>query len=505
MTRQLKAGDDEPVIVGVAQQTVHPGTADGPVDPVAFMAECAGLAAEDAASPGLLREVDALHVVNIFSAPIADPPGSLGAALDIRPGLREYTAIGGNSPQWLINRVADNLAAGTSRFALLAGCEVMHSMKQASRSGVDMKSLLKRPGIPMVGDARWGSNEVEVAHGADLPVRVYPIIETALRASLGLSPEEHRRSLGRFAERFSRVAAGNPHAWFGVERSAEEAVDTAGGNRMIGYPYTKYLNAVMDVDQAAALIMTTAGTARSLGIPGDRWVYLHGGQDAHDLWYVSDRPSLAESPAIAACVGDALAQADVGVEDVAEFDLYSCFPCMPRIAQEALGISPDDDRPMTLTGGLPYFGGPGSNYSMHAVAEAVTRCREAPEKYILVTANGWYCTKHSAGVYSGAPRGTPWARTAPERFQDQLVLPAPLGLDAEPSGRFTVDGYTVWHGRDGEPMNAILCGRTAAGKRAWAQSSPGDHDLLHALMTEEWVGRSGRITGRQEKINQAEF
>jgi acetyl-CoA C-acetyltransferase len=505
MARQFKAGDDEPVIVGVAQQTIHPGTVDGPVDPVAFMADCAGRATKDAAAPALMQEVDALHVVNIFSAPMADPPGALATALGIRPGLREYTAIGGNSPQWLVNRVADNLAAGASRVALLAGCEVMYSMKQARRSGMDVTSLLKRAEIPMVGDTRWGSNEVEVAHGADLPVRVYPIIETALRAGLGISPEEHRRSLGLFAERFSRVAAGNPHAWFPVERTAQEAVDTAGGNRMIGYPYTKYLNAVMDVDQAAALIMTTAGIARSLGVPEDRWVYLHGGQDAHDLWYVSDRPSLAESPAIAACVGDALAQADFAVEDVAGFDLYSCFPCMPRIAPEALGISPEDTRPMTLTGGLPYFGGPGSNYSMHAIAEAVARCREAPKARILVTANGWYCTKHSAGVYSGVPRGRPWARTAPERFQDEIDLPQPLVLDAEPSGSLTIDGYTVWHGRDGDPLNAIFCGHTAAGKRAWAQSRPGDRELLQAIMAEEWVGRTGRITGRKGQVNHAEF
>lgn len=509
MTRHAGAHDDEPVLVGVAQQTVRPGTTDGPVDPVGFMARCVRSAAQDAMAPGLIEHVDALHVVNIFSAPMADPPGALATALGIQPTLREYTSIGGNSPQWLVNRAADNLASGSSRVALLAGCEIMYSMKQARRDRADLKSLLSRPEVPMVGDARWGSNEVEVAHGADLPVRIYPIIETALRARLGLSVAEHRQALGRFAERFSRVAAGNPHAWFPVERAAEEAVDTAGGNRMIAFPYTKYLNSVMDVDQAAAVIMTTAATARSLGIPEDRWVFLHGGQEAHDLWFVSQRPALAESPAIAACVGDALAQAGIGVGEIDEFDLYSCFPCMPRIAQEMLGIPVDDGRPVTLTGGLPYFGGPGSNYSMHAIVEAAARCRERPEKRILVTANGWYCTKHSAGIYSGVPPTSPWERVAPARFQEQLELPTPLEVDPEPEGPFTLDGYTVWHGRDGAPRFAIFCGRTDAGKRAWAQSRPGDRDLMEALMREEWVGRAGRITGRvtgpQGPVNQAEF
>jgi acetyl-CoA C-acetyltransferase len=478
------------------------------VDPVAFMARCARTAAADAGVGELLRAVDALHVVNVFSAPMADPPGALASALRIRPALREYTTIGGNAPQWLVNRAADNLAAGKTRVALLAGCEVMYSAQKARRDMLGLEGLLQQPRIPMVGDPRWGSNDIEVAHGAGLPVTVYPIIETALRARLGLSPEDHRRSLGRFAERFSRVAARNPHAWFPVERSAEEAVDESGENRMIAFPYTKYLNAVMEVDQAAAVIMTSAGTARSLGIDEDRWVYLHGGQDAHDLWYVSERPSLADSPAIAACVGDALAQAGIGVDGIDAFDLYSCFPCMPRITQQVLGID-DDGRPLTLTGGLPYFGGPGSNYSMHAIVEAAARCRRRPEERILVTANGWYCTKHSAGVYGGRPRGRPWAREAPERFQRQVDLPQPMAVDDEPSGAFMIDGYTVWYGRDGEPLNAIFCGRTDAGRRAWAQSRPEERDLLEALVTEEWVGRTGRISGhlagRQGRVNLADF
>ena len=493
----------------MAQETLRPGTSDGPVDPVEFMARCSRMAAADAGVGDLLRAVDALHFVNIFSAPMSNPPRALAAALDIRPALQEYTVIGGNAPQWLVNRAADNLSVGKSRVALLAGCEVMYSAQKARRKKAGLKSLLHDPDIPMVGDPRLGSNEIEVAHGAGLPVTVYPIIETALRARLGQSVEDHRRSLGRFAERFSRVAAGNPHAWFPVERSAEEAVDTVGGNRMIAFPYTKYLNAVMEVDQAASVIMTTAGTARSLGIEEDRWVYLHGGQDAHDLWYVSERPSLAESPAIAACIGDALEQAGIGVDEIDAFDLYSCFPCMPRITQQMLGIHDDDGRPRTLTGGLPYFGGPGSNYSMHAIAEAVARCRDRPAERILVTANGWYCTKHSAGVYSGMPRGDAWARTAPERFRGQIELPQPMQIDGEPDGAFTIDGYTVWYGRDGEPLNAIFCGRTAAGRRAWAHSRPEERDLLDALMTEEWVGRTGRISGhvagRRGRVNLAEF
>ena len=494
-----------PIIVGVAQRTVRPGPDRAPVSAIELMSDCSRLAAEDAGVPGLLAQVDALHVVNILSQPLADPPGELAAALGMRPALREYTAIGGNSPQWLVNRAADNLASGRSRVVLLAGCEVMYSALRTVQGHFDPAAALAALRVPMVGDARIGSHPVEVDHYADLPVRVYPMLESALRASLGQTLGERRDELGRFAELYSSVAAGNPHAWFPVRRSAGEAVTPSADNRMIAFPYTKYLNAVIHVDQGAAVIMTTEEAAREQGIPEDRWVYLHGGQDAQDLWFVSERPDLADSPAIAACVGDALAQAGIGIDDVGLFDLYSCFPCMPRLSQKMLGIDPEDPRPMTLTGGLPYFGGPGSNYTMHAVAEAVARCRGDRDVFTLVTANGWYCTKHSAGVYSCRMPKRPWQRDPSERFQQALEMPPRLEIDGEPQGALTVEAYTVWHDREGRPQVGIVCGRTQAGRRAWAQTRPGDDDVLTAMMNEEWIGRVGRISGREGKINRIEF
>ena len=494
----------KPIIVGVGQQIFRPETVEQIVGPFDAMRLVVEAAAADAGVPDLGAKADALHVVNMFSWSPKDAPTSLAEKLGANPKIKEYTAIGGNTPQWLVNRAADNLAAGKCRLAVLAGCEVMHSLRLAGRAGVDIGAFSESINIPMVGIQRDGTLDVEMSHGADLPVRIYPLLETALRAKQGLSVEEHRQRLGRFGEACSQVADQNPYAWFPIARTAEDIITPTAKNRMLGYPYTRYLNSELYVDQAAAVIVTTPEVARELGIPESKWVYVHGGQDAHDSWFVSHRPDLADSPAIKATVEDSLAQADRSLDEMAFFDFYSCFPVMPFLTQHVLGIPDSDPRPRTLTGGLPFFGGPGNNYVMHSIAEVVLRCRREQEKFGMVTSNGYYATKHGVGVYGATPPNREWSRTSPEDFQKQLSLPADLEIDLEPTSRFVVDAYTIWHDRQGEPEYGILCGHTEAGKRAWART-PSDPSLFKAMMAEEWVGKTGMVRGRQGSANVVDF
>ena len=63
--------------------------------------------------------------------------------------------------------------------------------------------------------------------------------------------------------------------------------------------------------------------------------------------------------------------------------------------------------------GLPYHGGPGNNYSTHAIACMVERLRARPGASGVVTGVGWYLTKHSVGVYSSAPAERAMSSTKP--------------------------------------------------------------------------------------------
>jgi acetyl-CoA C-acetyltransferase len=493
-----------PILVGVGQAVYRENNPDAFTHPIQAMEEAVRLAVADAECPAILEQADALHVVNVLTWQLADGPTALADALDMHPKRKEYGAIGGNTPQWMVNRVADFLAAGESDLAVIAGCDLMSLVMKSMKRGIDVGAFSEGIHVPMVGIQKDGRAPEDDKHGAERPIQIYPLIENALRARQGLSMDEHRANLGRFGETFSAVAAENPYAWLPTAHTAEEVVTASAKNRMTAFPYTKYLNSCPS-DHSAAVIMTTPEKARSLGIPESKWVYLHGGQDAHDIWIVGHRPDVADSPAIKFVVEDALDQANIELDAVKFFDLYSCFPCMPRMTCQMLGMSDDDPRPLTLTGGLPYFGGAGNNYTMHGIAEAVTRCREDRDAFGMVTSNGYYCTKHGVGIYGASEPAAPWQRTDPDTFQSEMDLPTPMEVELEPSGTITVDAYTVIHGFDNAPERGIICGRTSEGKRAWANTPPGDTDVLNAMEQEEWVGKAGKITGRDGDINLIEF
>jgi acetyl-CoA C-acetyltransferase len=311
-----------------------------------------------------------------------------------------------------------------------------------------------------------------------------------VRARWGRGLEEHRRHLGALYQRFSETAAANPYAWFPVARSAEEIATPTASNRMIAYPYTKYMNAVMEVDQGAAVWLVSEEEARARGVGEERFVYFHGGGDAaEDPWLVSDRPRLDECPAQALSIHRALARAGAEPAELGAFDLYSCFPVAVELACEALGIAEDDPRPLTLTGGLAYGGGPGNAYSLHGIACMMEHLR-AHGGLGLVTALGWYLTKHAAGVYGSAPPERP-ARPAPE--PERRTAPEPV---LEPTGPGVVETYTVVHGRDGAPASGIVLGRDEAGRRFLA-NTPTDRALLEDLEGREGVGLRGRLSSHE--------
>jgi acetyl-CoA C-acetyltransferase len=263
---------------------------------------------------------------------------------------------------------------------------------------------------------------------------------------------------------------------------------------MVTFPYPKRMCANIDVDQASALLLCSYEAAQAAGVPGDQLVFPLAGADAHDHYFYTERASHATSPAIEIAGRAALGAAGLGIDDVARFDLYSCFPAAVQIGMRALGLSgPDwgDSRPLTLTGGLGFAGGPGNDYSTHGIATAVAECRRDPGSVALVTALGWYVTKHSVGLYSTTPPADGFTAVDPKATQAEVDAHPRVEPAGDVDGEVVVEATSVVVERDGSPSLALLTGMTGDGRRALAISR--DADAMRSMCETAWEGTTVRL------------
>lgn len=487
--------DQRPVLVGVAQSCLRDAQPASAADPLRMMELVARSAAEDSGAGGrALRELDTLGIVEVAAWRPRSGPRLLSERLGATPRHEYLTATGGEIPITLVNELARRIAAGKSRIALVAGANAIRTFRRARRAGVKLAwPSAGGAEATLFGEQRPGSSPLEAEYGLRMPPDIYPIFENALRARRGLDRETHRRRMGELMSRFTEVAAKNPCAWFRVARSADELTLPSPNNRMIAYPYTKYLNAVIETDQAAAALLMSAGAARQLGVPEDRWLHWWGGANSEEeAWFPSERPDFAASPALRDAVTAALAEAGLTLEEVDRFDFYSCFPVAVEMACEMLGLAENDPRGLTVTGGLPYAGGPGSNYTLHSLAAMAERLRSHPGTKGLVTGNGWYLTRHAASVWSTLPREKSGA--APAGPSDaERARRGPLALVKEARGDGTVEAYTVLFDREGQPARGIVLGRTQTGDRFLA-NTPDDRASLEAFLASRDVGSVGKLS-----------
>ncbi len=492
-----------PVLVGAGQAHQRVDDPTEAREPIDLLAEAARAAdADTGASRSLVAGADTVAVVEMLSWRYPDPGALLARRLGASPRTTVTTTVGGNSPQMLVTRLAAAVARGEHDVVLLGGAECVHTRWRARRAKPKAWLAWSEPDDPpcpnVWGDDRPGSSPYEMAHLALAPTQVYPLFETAIRSAAGRGIEEHQRAVSELWSGFAAVAARNPHAWSRTPYDAEEIRTVSAENRMVTFPYPKRMCANIDVDQASALLLCSYGAASGVGVPEDRMVFPLSGADAHDHYFFTERASLADSPAIGAAVRAALRAAGVTLDDVARFDIYSCFPAAVEIAMRALalpGPGSGDDRPLTLTGGLGFAGGPGNDYSTHAIAAAVAACREDPGSIALVTALGWYVTKHAAGLYSTTPPDAGFTAVPPATTQaavDALPRRAPAGgVD----GDVVVEATSVAFDRDGAPNVGIIAALTPEGERALANTR--DPDAMQAMCSEPWEGTTVRLRGSE--------
>lgn len=501
MTDASSLAASTPIIVGAGQFTERLGAPDfSGLAAYEIATRAAERAMNDALSVEKLRPVvDAIATTRIFedSTPRrAQPfgksnnfPHSIATRLGIAPKVAVWEKSGGNTPQHLVSEFAARLAEGEVRMVVIAGAENISTARWLQSQGrradwsETVDGAVENRGMGLQGLAL----RYNIRHGLLGTAPYYGLCENARRGRLGQSREAYLKSMGDLFAPFTEVAAANPYSSSEVKAMSSEDLTTVGErNRMIADPYPQRLMARDQVNQGAALVMTTVGTARELGIPEDRWVYLHGHADVTER-ELMQRQDLGRYPSAVIASKEVLRQAGITPDDLTYFDFYSCYPiAVASIAIDGLGIAADDPRGLTVTGGLPYFGGPGNNFSMHSIAAIVEKLREKPGTYGLVGANGGYLSKYSTGIYS--TKAAPFTAYDSKDLQAEIdAWPAPV-IASKPDGWATIETFTVVYSRNG-PDYAVIVGRTPSGERFLANTEAGDAQTVEDMLEGDPLGR----------------
>jgi acetyl-CoA C-acetyltransferase len=478
-----------PVLVGVGQFTERIDDDDYRGMSAVDLATAAAKAAlDDTGAKGVAQAIDTVFALRQFE--ISGPmPATLGKSnnyprsvmnrLGGDPARVVLEPVGGQGPQKLVTEAGNAIAAGEADVVMIMGSE----------PGSTARYFANRDDKPDFTEHVEGQledrghqifsyiDEYTIQHGlTGAPVQ-YGLMENARRARLGRSVADYRRDMAELFAPLSKVAAKNPFSSSPVERSVDEIVTVTAENRMICDPYPRLLVARDQVNQGAAVVMMSVAAATRLGVPEDKWVFVHGHSDLVEQAML-DRVDLGASPAAVLAAREALRVAGIGVDDIATFDLYSCFPFPVFVICEALGIDGDDPRGLTLTGGLPYFGGPGNSYSLHGIAETVIHMRDAPGQFGFVGANGGIMSKYSVGIYSTTPVN--WRTDRSAELKAEIDDLPKVSVTKQPDGAATIETYSVRY--DWPIRTGIIVGRLDADNSRFMATT--DDDDLVALMSD---------------------
>ena len=473
-----------PVIVAIGELTDRPASPRDSLEPIALMAKAARIA-EDDGGGGWLSRVDSLDVVHQRSWRYEDTAGALSSRLRIAPARKAYGPYGGESPVRFIYEAAARIAGGTSRVALIVSGEAQYARTRSVKEGwiPDWTPLAAREenGFDPTGVV----DPLASRQGVLSPAQVYPLFESAWTAAKGQTQGQGIAGSAALWARYAGRAAANPFAWRGDAPDAAAIADPANGNRWISWPYTRAMVANPEVNQAAALIITNLAEARRAGVADDAIVHVHRGAFASEPRNWLKRDSFASSPAQAAVLS-ALA----GAYDL--YELYSCFPVVPKMAGDGLGEAALA-RP-TVAGGLSFFGAPLNSYMMHAATAMVRALRAGKGVTGLLYGQGEYVTKHHALAVGREPSATgfePDGDVGPVADRARGAVP-PLLDNAE--GPATIEAHTVMFDRDGQPLFGAIVARGLAGWRTLARTE--DPEAIARLIDRDThpVGAAGDIS-----------
>src|SRR5579872_3112085 len=456
MSNNPPSPDRIPVIVGIGEITNRPKEITEGLEPLALLVEALKRAEADS-GVSLLTEIDSLDVVNFLSWRYRDPEQQLCSRLGIKPKHAYYGPVGGESPIRYLHEAAKRIARGESRVAAVCGAEAQSTATRAERAGVTL------PWTPFAHDVEEPKRNaafqkpLAIKLGVFRPVSVYPFYEAATSAHWGQTPREALAESGALWSAYSEAASENPNAWLKRRFTPEEITTPSADNRLIAWPYTKLMVANPMVNMGAALLLTSLAKARAAGIPEQRLIHIVGGASAEEPRDYLERDQFAESHAQNAVLKAVMELVGGDAKAFDAIELYSCFPCVPKMARRTLGLGADV-KP-TVTGGLTFFGAPLNTYMTHAACAMVRKLRSGASLGLLY-GQGGFVTKHHALVLSRQTPPAPLAQDTSVQAEADRHRGAVPPFVTEASGPSTVESFTALYGRDNAIEHGVVIART---------------------------------------------
>lgn len=496
MNDTSKLPDNTPILISAGQSVERQATGHSHMH-IASQAAQAALASTGV--DDLAQHIDTICVIRTFTdspgqweCPFGrsnNPPQSVAAAIGASPRDRIYSNIGGNEPQSRIIEFSADIAKGERSLVLLAGGEALRNMRTAQRAGEQLD--WEETHSEELEDRGFGKifvSDQEIANQLFAPMFYYTMFEQAQATRAGRNTAQQKAFMAAQMASMSSVAADNPYAQFPNAMSEEDILAAGPLNHL----YTRRMIAQDGVNLGAAVLLTSVGKARELGVNEDHWIFIHGQAEGVEL-VMTEREDLSRSLMAEAVLDRIFEQSQWAVDDVDLIEIYSCFPCAVTVVAEHLDLPNDGSRPLTLTGGLPFFGGPGNNYAMHGIAEAVSQLQSGTGDRALVTCNGGMLSKHASGLYSRAPSTTDWSAADTtlnsENFVRRTIAPAPS------AGKIIT--YTVNYAKN-EPQQAMVIGETPDGERFVCKSAPEDLATPAAMLDDGIVGRPIQVEPQED-------
>ena len=475
------------MLVGIGVATRREDDWTRALEPMDLMHEAVTAAGRDAGNAQLLAGTQYIGVPR-GRWTYRNPAGELARAIGARQATTVLASVG-VLQQSLLGEACARIARGEADTTLLAGADAGYRLLRAQIAGASAPER-QHDDEPQVYLAPKDDlfHRVESRAGFEMPVGLYAILDSAYRARQRWSVSAHRTRLAEMLAHFSAIAAGNPHAWSRTPLSVENIRAASERNPMQAFPYTRAHCSTWNVDQAAALLFCSEARAVELDIPRAQWIYPLASSESNHMMTVSARADLTRCIGAGIAGQAALAAADLTIADIDLLELYSCFPIAVETYAEALQV--DLAHPLTITGGMPFAGGPFNNYVLQATCRAAELLRARGTGIALVSSVSGMLTKQGFGLWSTAagPRGFVNADVS------TAVATAARTVDVLDGyhGDVSIAGYTVLHGRGLSPRAVVLVD-TPTGQRVLTDSQ--DAELIARMEAEEYVGRIMQVDG----------